>query len=192
MPRTLGLATTVFVALLLLGTAVPATAHPLVVEPAAREESSAAAPEVDFDPGSSRAFGALASTPPASGSVNPIPARSVPVDAVTVLCLVGLAVTATIARRRRGLAVVLAAVLAIIAFETGLHSVHHLGERHDPAPCAVASASIHVVAAEPGAAAFDLPTSPAFERPHPQSWMAPIPPALDPHESRGPPASVCA
>jgi hypothetical protein len=193
--RPLGLVTICLVALLLLAPAMPATAHPAVVGPAVGEPGDPAgggpgSPQADDDPGSSREFSPVVSTVPVSGSVDAVSPPSAPFESTGVLCLVALAVIAMIARRRRPLGVLLTTVLAILAFEAGLHSVHHLGERHALAPCTIASASGHLVATEMDALAFDPPTSPAFERLHRLSWMAPVPRAIDAHESRGPPAPV--
>jgi hypothetical protein len=46
---------------------------------------------------------------------------------------------------RRGLALALLVVLLALPFETGVHSVHHLGDRAGHAHCAVASVGAHLV-----------------------------------------------
>ena len=47
-----------------------------------------------------------------------------------------------IARRRRTLAIACMALLLLLAFESGVHSVHHLADQPD-SQCVVASASAH-------------------------------------------------
>jgi hypothetical protein len=80
-----------------------------------------------------------------------------PVSSSPWLLATALAATAALAlRRRRVLVVALLVLLAFGAFETGLHSVHHLG-KPDGASCAVATVSSQV-----GAVAVDVV---ALERP---------------------------
>jgi len=63
--------------------------------------------------------------------------------------VVSLAIMGTLATRMRRhvprlLAVVFMVLLGVFVFETGLHSVHHLGRSADEQRCAVASASTHL------------------------------------------------
>jgi hypothetical protein len=51
-------------------------------------------------------------------------------------------------RPRRALVLALMLLLAVFAFESGVHSVHHLAERDGGQHCAVASASQHVTGTE--------------------------------------------
>jgi hypothetical protein len=61
---------------------------------------------------------------------------------VAVLALIG-------ARRPRpALAVALILVVAVFAFESGVHSVHHLGDRDRGEHCALAAVSQHLAGAE--------------------------------------------
>jgi hypothetical protein len=62
-----------------------------------------------------------------------------------LLLLGGLALAA-VSRQRRVVALTLIAVVAVFAFETGLHSTHHLGKPEDAAHCAVAATSAHLSA----------------------------------------------
>jgi hypothetical protein len=78
-----------------------------------------------------------------------------PVGVWTALAAAAL-VTLAIARRRRAVALLSVAVLLVIAFETGLHSVHHIGEP-DSATCVVASASAQTGGVTIGSIAFDRP-----------------------------------
>jgi len=47
-------------------------------------------------------------------------------------------------RRLRGAVAVLAIVLAVLAFEAGLHAAHHLDDESAAAACAVASVTGHL------------------------------------------------
>jgi len=49
-------------------------------------------------------------------------------------------------RPRRALVFAVVLILAVFAFEDGLHSVHHAGDQHHAATCLVASASAHLSA----------------------------------------------
>jgi hypothetical protein len=51
-------------------------------------------------------------------------------------------------RPRRALAVALILVVAVFAFESGVHSVHHLGEAERGEGCALAAASQHLTGTE--------------------------------------------
>lgn len=59
-------------------------------------------------------------------------------------------------RRRRAVAVACVALLLVVAFESGLHSVHHLTDQPD-AQCVVASASAHIGGVPVALVAFDRP-----------------------------------
>ena len=83
----------------------------------------------------------------ASGSATPGP---------WTLLVAGALLAVVIARPRRVVAVLSVAVLLLIAFEAGLHSVHHIGDR-ESSTCVVASAS-----AQTGGVTI---TGIAFERP---------------------------
>ena len=59
--------------------------------------------------------------------------------------VVGALVAVAVARRpRRAVALAIVFVLALFAFETGVHSVHHLNDHGSGATCAVASGTAHV------------------------------------------------
>lgn len=92
-------------------------------------------------------------------------------------------------RPRRALALAIVLILAVFAFEDGLHSVHHAGDQHHAATCPVASASAHL-----SAAAVDigsnhdvvLPTAgDALERAAP----APVSRPFCPDQGRAPPSA---
>jgi hypothetical protein len=54
------------------------------------------------------------------------------------LLLLGAVAAAAISRQRRLVAITLVAIVALLAFESGVHSTHHLGKPDDAAHCAVA------------------------------------------------------
>ena len=107
--------------------------------------------------------------------------------------LAAVATAAAIAVRRRpraALALGLVLLVGVLAFESGVHSVHHLGEQGHGNPCAVASTSLNLTGLEiePGvvlsapaalglAVAMAVPSDP---RALPES----------PHEGRAPPRSA--
>jgi hypothetical protein len=73
-----------------------------------------------------------------------------PAPDLTVVWLLGVLVVALVlgGRRspRRAVTLGIAVLLALLAFESGVHAVHHLD--NPGAHCAVASASVHVPGAE--------------------------------------------
>ena len=134
----------------LLGPATTALAHvrsapvtapatpPVAQEPAPAITSSVtASPAPDVAPGGA----AIRITPIST------PASAAPVWAGLLLALLaGL----TLVAPRRVLILALVLVLAVIAVEEGVHSVHHLADQRAASHCAVAAASAHVQgAAEP-------------------------------------------
>jgi len=105
-----------------------------------------------------------------------------------VAALAGL--TAVGARRpRRNLALALVLLLAVFAFENGVHSVHHLNDQDRGEHCAVASASQHVAGTEVAGAL--TAESPARAEPTLTLGVRVIRSArsLGPHEGRAPPVS---
>ena len=90
-------------------------------------------------------------------------------------------------RPRRVLALAVVATLAILAFEVGLHSTHHLAQPEDAARCAVAAASakLSVDLGDPG---LDIPYAPTVATP----VVTPAAPTvvariIAPHAGRAPP-----
>jgi hypothetical protein len=78
-----------------------------------------------------------------------------PEPATVAIALLGAAVALGIAaRHRRALALALILIGGLLAFEGGVHSVHHLDSPRDMSRCAVAAAAVHV----PGA--IDAPPAP--------------------------------
>ena len=107
--------------------------------------------------------------------------------------LAAVAAAAAIAVRRRpraALALGLVLLVGVLAFESGVHSVHHLGEQGHGNPCAVASTSLNltgleiepaVVLSAPAALGLAVAMAvPSDPRALPES----------PHEGRAPPRSA--
>jgi len=67
--------------------------------------------------------------------------------------------------RRRAVVLALAGILAGFAFETGVHSAHHLGHEDGAAACAVASATGHLPGAPVETATTDRVVLPSSELP---------------------------
>jgi hypothetical protein len=173
-------------AVLLASSAAPADAHRLL---AASAEISAAPPapvgEAPLDVVASAGDARPApNVPRTSPTLVAAPSGSPPVIALVVLAaLLGVAAV----RPRRALVVALVLVLAVLTFEAGVHSVHHLGDAQ-PA-CTIAAVSAHlsgISVDSPDASALASDTSDPLALPPPAPVRAAT---LAPHESRGPPAS---
>jgi hypothetical protein len=97
------------------------------------------------------------------------------------LALVGslgtLALGLALGRSRRAVALVLVLLIGLLAFETALHSVHHLPNSADADACAFAAAAAHLAAADTGdrapvllspalAGGLHAPPAPALARAH--------------------------
>jgi hypothetical protein len=157
------------VSLALLALGAPAWAH-----------TAASVPEIAAD----LALNAPESPPPFLAATPEMP--GVPWPALLgVLGAIGMAWR----RPRRALALAIVLLLAVFAFEGGLHSAHHAGDQHHAATCPVASASIHL-----SATAVDigsnhdvvLPTAgDALER----AASAPISRSFCPDQGRAPPSA---
>jgi hypothetical protein len=137
---------------------------------------------------------ALVSVVDVERAVPPLPAR---VDAVVtvapvspavpwlpLLILAALLMAAT--SSRRAVVGVLVALLAVFAFETGRHSVHHLGEQRDAARCVVESVASNLSGAVGEAMAVLVPAATADLTPRLES-IAPRHRSLRPDRGRAPP-----
>jgi hypothetical protein len=71
------------------------------------------------------------------------PEPSVPWAALLLLGAIG---AAAVSRQRRLVAITLVAIVALLAFETGVHSTHHLDKPQDAAQCTVAGMSAQLSA----------------------------------------------
>jgi len=90
-------------------------------------------------------------------------------------------------RPRRVLALAVVATLAVLAFEVGLHSTHHLAQPEEAARCAVAAASAKL-SVDLGDPALGIPCAPIVATPV-VTPAAPIVVAriIAPHAGRAPP-----
>lgn len=78
------------------------------------------------------------------------------------IVLLGALMLAAAWRPRRAVAVALVLVVAVLTFETGLHSAHHLGQANDVATCVVAWMSTQL-SADVVDATFEPPPTPVVE-----------------------------
>ncbi len=107
--------------------------------------------------------------------------------AAIVLGVLGLGVEGARRHPRRALVLALGLLLAIFAFENGLHSVHHGFDAKQYGECTIAAASAHLSAVSVEglleASVVLIATAPTAE------FDPAAPPArlLDPHQGRAPP-----
>jgi hypothetical protein len=118
---------------LVAGLAVPVAAHP----PATGPGSSTA--DLEAPAVSVVSFGPALTQTLTSGAPDP----TTPWVAMVVT---GMAALAVAWRPRRAVALTLVLVAAVLAFETGVHSAHHLGQADEAARCVVAGVSSHLSA----------------------------------------------
>jgi hypothetical protein len=118
--------------------------------------------------------------------VTPVGASSLLLAAI-VLGVLGLGVEGARRHPRRALVLALGLLLAIFAFENGLHSVHHGFDAKQYGECTIAAASAHLSAVSVDglleASVVLIATAPTAE------FDPAAPPArlLDPHQGRAPP-----
>jgi hypothetical protein len=127
----------VLVAALVAGAVVPAAAH----RPPTGEPLPAAAIVVPVP--------ALTET-----LTSALPAPAPPWAAIAVIAIAALAVAW---RPRRVIALTLVLVAGVLAFETGVHSAHHLGQADEAAQCVVAGMATQLNADLVGAAVDAAP-----------------------------------
>jgi hypothetical protein len=140
----------------LLATAAPAWAHqrapvvpadatdvaPAVSGPAARMTAPAVAdPTVEGAAATTTVTAAPAESSGAS-------AEGPPLAGLCVLALSALGLGFGIPAPRRAACLTVAALLALLVFETGLHSVHHLDQPEGATACAIASVASHLAAVD--------------------------------------------
>lgn len=142
----------------LVAVAAPAPAHSPAAQAPAAHPAAVTYRTVDRDaiddPAALPAEGPRAAVPQADVTEPAVPA------AIAILALL----LGTMAARRPRLCVpaIAALALVILAFETGVHSVHHLGDERGAAECSVASATTHLAGATdapPLTGAADAPAS---------------------------------
>jgi hypothetical protein len=118
------------------------------------------------------------------------PDTATPTTDASGLLLAGLVagIVPCLARPRR-LTAALVIILVILAFETGLHSTHHLNDPARASACTVAILAVHLVGSPVDNVSVDLIGSPAHRpiSPEPERQVPHSRPA--PHEGRAPPAS---
>jgi hypothetical protein len=93
-------------------------------------------------------------------------------------------------RPRRAVAVTLALLLCVFAFENALHSVHHGFDPQQQEECTVAAASAHLAAVQvddPGLSAIVLPVVGQAEAAPPASTPTRF---LSPDQGRAPPSAI--
>jgi hypothetical protein len=163
-------------ALVLLGGAVGVAAHP------GARAVTASPGDVDPRP----------TDPARVADPAPAPAAAAPAtsSAWVWLIVLGLLPVAVAPRRQdpRRLALTLALLLGVFAFETAIHSVHHLKDPRQAERCPIYSVSQHVAGLSAAPATPDLPPlSPTRDRPGIQTGQLRAP-ELDGPQSRAPPA----
>jgi hypothetical protein len=102
----------------------------------------------------------------------------------------GLAALAACYRPRRAVAVTLALLLCVFAFENALHSVHHGFDPQQQEACTVAAASAHLAAVQvddPGLSSIVLPVVGPAEAAPPASIPTRF---LSPDQGRAPPSAI--
>jgi hypothetical protein len=102
---------------------------------------------------------------PAASIVVPVPsltevvtsAAPAPAPPWAAIAVVAVAALAVAWRPRRVLALTLVLVAGVLAFETGVHSTHHLGQPEEAAACAVAAMATQLNADLVGTALDTVP-----------------------------------
>jgi hypothetical protein len=122
-----------------------------------------------------------------------VPAGSGELDWAAVhgaVALAALALGVAVRRSRRAVAPALILLLALFAFETALHSVHHAPDSAEADACAFASAAAHLAVADTANLVPALLLPPALaDGPHADLALAPARAHLPPRD-RAPPAPL--
>lgn len=108
-------------------------------------------------------------------------------EGVGLLLIALAAALVVVGRSRHALAVACLAVLLLVSFEAGLHSVHHLADHRD-AQCVVASVSAHTGGLIVDSGGVALPTVWTALRAVPRVVVAAFRPTATDH-GRAPPAA---
>jgi len=122
------------------------------------------------------------SPPPAPGPSSPSPLP------VATFLLAALALGAVLWRRKKAAAVCLVLTLGFFAFETALHSVHHLADPQKGAQCQIFSTSQHVSGATTEAWDLCAPAPLVDGLPFPYGDTTPPASFLRPDQGRAPPS----
>jgi hypothetical protein len=115
------------------------------------------------------------------------------IPAALAVALGAVAVLGATRRRWRRAAVAsLIALLTVFAFETALHSVHHLGEAGADSSCPVVGATLHLSGACAPVTDIGVPAHTGERAADPgPTWLVPFQP-IQPREGRAPPAPALA
>ena len=108
---------------------------------------------------STPALAHVSSSPPVEAMPPPLETLSAAapsLDGVGILAAVLASALILIGRGRRAVVVACVLLLLLVAFESGVHSVHHLADQPD-GQCVVASASAHIGGVAVTSVAFDRP-----------------------------------
>jgi hypothetical protein len=172
--------------------ASPAAAHPST--PDAKRDATTAPVAETGTPASSIIAGTGAASATSEATIGTRATRAevmrsgaatIPAEWALVL-RVGLGLVAWIGPRRP-LTVGIVLLLGTFAFETGVHSVHHLADERDASKCVVASAASHVTGTTVDTAAEHVVVPTSSTLLPTVSWSLSSRP-LGQHEVRGPPA----
>jgi hypothetical protein len=101
-----------------------------------------------------------------------------------------LAVVPAWHRPRRALAVALALLLCVFAFENALHSVHHGFDPQQQEECTVAAASAHLAAVEVDDIGLSSIVLPVIGRAEAAPPASPLTRFLSPDQGRAPPSAI--
>ena len=129
----------------------------------------------------------VAELAPPPVSVETLSAGGPSMDGLWLLVSVVAVASVALARRRRAVALACTALLLLVAFEAGVHSVHHLAD-HLGAQCVVASASAHTGGVAVDAFAFEAPVALAIPLAVTRT-ATPVLRAVPPDLARAPPSA---
>lgn len=131
-----------------------------------------------------RVLGNILSSPPVTDGSSPSPL------ALTLMLVATLGLPWLIRLPRRVAILALAVVLSVFAFESALHSVHHLLDRQEAAKCQVLGASHHLSGTRAGVADMERPPL-TMAGPSPTYDAHGLPtPFLRPDQGRAPPLTA--
>jgi hypothetical protein len=177
MPRMLRPLLLALVILSCLALPAPGWAH--VPDPPVPSRQGAAVPAESIDPETALPVPVPSPAAPTGAAAGGRPS----IDGVA---LAALAAVAAAALSRRAMSGALAALLMTLAFETAVHSVHHLGSDPEMARCAVAAAATHLSGTIEPPPAPDRPAARSADTP-PVAPAAPVPQLACPVLGRAPP-----
>ncbi len=176
-----------------LSPATPVEAH-RGLRPSTLVEDAQGATPASTAPSASTAVPMLPRGAAAAATPAPAPrgaaTSGIPASSLALAAALGAGLLAMRRRPRLAIAASLVVLLAVFVFESGVHSVHHLGEKGRGAPCHVAATSEHLSGTETdGVVATYVPGPPRVAV---LGWSLSVVPlhAPSPHEGRAPPVSA--